>query len=69
VSLSAGVTVEKKRRLRRAGRRRHPAAEEPVAQPRREEVQIRTDVSAGGTKLDTLKVDPVLLGIGVGWRF
>jgi outer membrane protein len=32
-------------------------------------VQIRTDVSAGGTKLGTLKVDPLLLGVGVGWRF
>ncbi len=32
-------------------------------------VQIRTDVSAGGAKLGTFKVDPLLLGVGVGWRF
>jgi len=32
-------------------------------------VQIRTDVSAGGTQLGTLKVDPLLVGVGLGWRF
>jgi outer membrane protein len=32
-------------------------------------VQIRTDVSVGGTNLGKFKVDPVLLGVGVGWRF
>ena len=32
-------------------------------------VYIRTDVSAGGAKLGTFKVDPVLFGIGVGYRF
>jgi|HigsolmetaAR206D_1030411.scaffolds.fasta_scaffold00409_10 outer membrane protein len=32
-------------------------------------VQIRTDVKAGGTKLGTLKVDPLLVGVGVGMRF
>lgn len=32
-------------------------------------VQIRTDVSSGGTTLGTFKVDPVLVGVGVGYRF
>ncbi|MDR7378571.1 outer membrane protein [Rhodoferax ferrireducens] len=32
-------------------------------------VYIRTDVAAGGSKLGTFKVDPVLFGIGLGWRF
>ncbi len=32
-------------------------------------VQIRTDVSAGGSTLGTLKVDPTLFGIGIGRRF
>lgn len=33
-------------------------------------VQIRAkDVTAGGTNLGTLKVDPVLFSIGVGYRF
>ena len=30
---------------------------------------IRTDLKANGTKLGTIKVDPVLFGIGVGYRF
>ena len=32
-------------------------------------VFIKTDVSAGGTKVGTFKVDPVLFGVGLGWRF
>lgn len=32
-------------------------------------VQIETDVKQNGTKLGTLKVDPVLIGVGVGYRF
>lgn len=32
-------------------------------------VQIRTDVSSAGTKVGTFKVDPWLVGIGVGTRF
>jgi outer membrane protein len=32
-------------------------------------VQIKTDVSVGGTRMDTLRVDPWLVGVGVGWRF
>lgn len=32
-------------------------------------VQIKTDVSSYGTKVGTFKVDPLLVGVGLGWRF
>lgn len=32
-------------------------------------VQISTDVSLSGSKLGTFKIDPWLLGVGVGYRF
>lgn len=32
-------------------------------------VQIRRDLKVSGTKYGTLKVDPLLVGIGVGYRF
>lgn len=32
-------------------------------------VYISTDVSSAGTKVGTFKVDPVLVGVGLGWRF
>jgi outer membrane protein len=32
-------------------------------------VYIATDVSSNGTKLGTLNVDPLLVGVGLGWRF
>jgi outer membrane protein len=32
-------------------------------------VQIRTDVKSAGAKVGEFKIDPVLFGIGVGWRF
>jgi len=32
-------------------------------------VQIRSDVKLGGTKVSTVKVDPLLFGIGIGYRF
>lgn len=32
-------------------------------------VQLRTDVNLGSTKVTALKVDPVLIGVGVGYRF
>ena len=32
-------------------------------------VQIGTDVYSSGVKAGTLKVDPWLVGLGVGWRF
>jgi outer membrane protein len=32
-------------------------------------VQIRSDVLSGGAKISRVKVDPVLVGVGVGYRF
>jgi outer membrane protein len=32
-------------------------------------VQLKTDVSSGGTKIGTFKVDPILLSLGIGKRF
>ncbi len=32
-------------------------------------VQVKTDVSSFGSKVGTLKVDPVLFGVGIGKRF
>jgi len=32
-------------------------------------VYIRTDVAAAGTKIGEFKVDPLLVGVGLGWRF
>jgi outer membrane protein len=32
-------------------------------------VQLGTDVRLGGNKIGSLDIDPVLIGIGVGWRF
>jgi outer membrane protein len=32
-------------------------------------VYLETDVSAAGVKLGTFKVDPLLVGVGLGWRF
>jgi outer membrane protein len=32
-------------------------------------VYIRTDVYAGNANLGSFKVDPMLLGVGLGWRF
>jgi len=32
-------------------------------------VWIRTDLSSNGTTLGTIKVDPVLVGVGVGYKF
>jgi len=32
-------------------------------------VQIRTDLKAEGEKLGKVKVDPLLIGLGIGWRF
>jgi len=32
-------------------------------------VQIKTDVSVNGAKVGDFKVDPLLVGVGLGWRF
>jgi outer membrane protein len=33
------------------------------------QVQIKTDVTSAGTKIGTFKVDPTLIGVGLGKRF
>ncbi len=32
-------------------------------------VYIRTDLLAGGTSVGKVKIDPILAGVGLGWRF
>jgi outer membrane protein len=32
-------------------------------------VQLRTDVKSAGAKVGELRIDPVLIGVGVGYRF
>jgi outer membrane protein len=32
-------------------------------------VLIKTNINAGGNSVGTLKVDPLLVGVGLGWRF
>jgi outer membrane protein len=32
-------------------------------------LQIRSDVMAGGSKISEVKADPLLIGIGLGWKF
>ncbi len=32
-------------------------------------VWIATNINAGGNSLGTLRVDPLLVGVGIGWRF
>jgi outer membrane protein len=32
-------------------------------------VQMRTDVPSFGSKVGTFKIDPVLLSVGLGYRF
>ncbi len=32
-------------------------------------VQIKTDVSSFGDKVGTFKIDPLLIGVGIGKRF
>jgi outer membrane protein len=32
-------------------------------------INIQTDLFAGGTKITTLKIDPVVFGVGFGWKF
>jgi outer membrane protein len=32
-------------------------------------VQIATDLKSAGSKLGTIKVDPVVFGIGLGYKF
>ena len=46
-----------------------PVAKNVVLNLDVKKVYIKTDVSAAGNKIGTFKVDPVLFGIGLGWRF
>ena len=46
-----------------------PVAKNMVLNLDVKKVYIKTDVSAAGNKIGTCKVDPVLFGIGIGWRF
>lgn len=46
-----------------------PVAKNVVLNLDLKKVYIKTDVKAAGTKLGTFKVDPVLFGVGVGYRF
>ena len=32
-------------------------------------IYIKTDVTLGGAKIDTLRLDPVVLGVGYGMKF
>ena len=32
-------------------------------------VQLRSDVLANGNVVSKVRVDPLLVGVGIGWRF
>ena len=70
VNLPAGVTVD----INSFGPALQVGVDIPVAKNMYlnfdiKKVYIRTDVAAGGSKIGTFKVDPVLVGVGLGWRF
>lgn len=70
VNLPAGVTVDRNS----FGPALQVGVDIPLAQNLvlnfdLKKVYLRTDVAAGGAKLGTFKVDPVLFGIGLGWKF
>ena len=70
VNLPAGVTVDRNS----FGPALQVGVDIPVAKNMYlnfdiKKVYIRTDVAAGGSKIGTFKVDPVLVGVGLGWRF
>jgi outer membrane protein len=46
-----------------------PVAKNVVVNFDVKKVWIQTDVKAAGTKIGTFKVDPLLVGVGVGYRF
>lgn len=46
-----------------------PVAKNVVLNLDVKKVYIRTDVSAAGAKLGTFKIDPLLVGVGLGYRF
>lgn len=70
VKLPAGVTIDKNS----FGPALQAGVDIPLAQNLYlnfdvKKVYIKTDVFAGGAKAGTFKVDPVLVGVGLGWRF
>ena len=70
VNLPAGVTVDRNS----FGPALQVGVDIPVAKNMYlnfdiKKVYIRTDVAAAGSKIGTFKVDPVLVGVGLGWRF
>jgi outer membrane protein len=70
VNLPAGVTIDRNSfgPALQAGVD-FPVAKNVVLNIDVKKVYIRTDVTAGTTKLGTFKVDPVLVGVGIGYRF
>lgn len=70
VNLPAGVTIEKDSFGFAYGAGLDvPFAKNWVFNIDVKKVQIRTDVFNAGAKIGTLKVDPLLFGVGVGYRF
>ncbi|MFN3375126.1 MAG: OmpW/AlkL family protein [Burkholderiaceae bacterium] len=70
VNLPAGVTIDKNS----FGPALQAGVDIPLAQNLYlnldvKKVYIKTDVFAAGVKAGTFKVDPVLVGVGLGWRF
>ena len=70
VSLPAGVTIDK---TSWGGALQVgfdvPVAKNVVVNFDVKKVWIQTDVKAAGAKIGTFKVDPLLVGVGVGYRF
>jgi len=70
VSLPAGVTISKNSYgLAVQAGADFAIAPNMVVNLDLKKVQIRTDINLAGNKIGQLKVDPWLLGVGVGWRF
>ena len=70
VNLPAGVTVDKNS----FGPALQVGVDIPLAKNLYlnfdvKKVYIRTDVAAAGKKIGSFRVDPVLVGVGLGWRF
>lgn len=70
VNLPAGVTIDKNS----FGPALQAGVDIPLAKNLYlnldvKKVYIKTDVFAAGVKAGTFKVDPVLVGVGLGWRF
>ena len=70
INLPAGVTVDKNS----FGPALQVGVDIPVAKNMYlnfdvKKAYISTDVAAGGNKIGTFKVNPMLVGVGLGWRF